>query len=155
MSDAGEVLGELFEAVKAVRGGADLVEACFGQHVVERVLCASCQKATHVTDYTELIFNASATAVQRHLRVSLRSCACRGPTMDVDRDRTSYIAVGRKTGLCDACVVLLTVLVSGKCAGLPGNMTRLWLLLDQRFLFEMGAAQSGGCFVGLPAWLTA
>lgn len=71
MRDTVEVLWEIFKAVRAVRGGTELVEACFGQRVIEHVLCGPCgQKATHVSECTELIFTASATALQRHVRVS-------------------------------------------------------------------------------------
>lgn len=70
MRDTVEVLWEIFGAVRGVSGGTELVEACFGQHVIEHVLCGSCgQKATHITEYTELIFTASTTALQRHVRV--------------------------------------------------------------------------------------
>ncbi|KAK9916146.1 hypothetical protein WJX75_009305 [Coccomyxa subellipsoidea] len=71
MSDAGEVLGEILNAVSATRGAADLVDACFGLHVSERVVCATCgQKPAHVNEYTELIFTVSATAVMRQLRAT-------------------------------------------------------------------------------------
>ncbi|CAL8470410.1 g9952 [Coccomyxa elongata] len=69
MRDTVEVLWEIFKALRAVRGGTELVDACFGQRVIEHVLCGSCgQKATHVSECTELIFTASATALQRHVR---------------------------------------------------------------------------------------
>ena len=77
MSDAGEVLGEILNAVSATRGAADLVDACFGLHVSERVVCATCgQKPTHVNEYTELIFTVSATAVMRQLRVRIPETNC-------------------------------------------------------------------------------
>lgn len=72
MSDAGEVFGEILNAVGAVRGGGELVNACFGLRISEHVVCGPCgQKATHISEYTEHIFTVSATAVMRQLRVSI------------------------------------------------------------------------------------
>ena len=72
MREPVEVLWEIFGAVRGVRGGSELVDACFGQHVIEHVLCGSCgQKATHISEYTDLVFTASTTALQRHVRVKL------------------------------------------------------------------------------------
>ncbi|KAK9830628.1 hypothetical protein WJX81_006901 [Elliptochloris bilobata] len=64
MSDAAEVLGEIYDSLRAVQGGGELVDAVFGLHVSEHVHCGACGKDTHVNAYTQFFYNASATALR-------------------------------------------------------------------------------------------
>ena len=66
MSDAAEVLGAICDSLRAVKGGGELVDALFGLRVREYVLCSSpgCGKITHLSQYTQYLYNVSATALR-------------------------------------------------------------------------------------------
>ena len=64
MSDAAEVLGAIYDSLRAVEGGGELVDSVFGLHVAERVHCAACGKDTHANAYTQFFYNAPATALR-------------------------------------------------------------------------------------------
>ncbi len=64
MSDAAEVLGAVYDSLKEVPGGAELVDAVFGLRVRELVHCGSCGQDTHCTRYTQFFYNVSATALR-------------------------------------------------------------------------------------------
>lgn len=77
LSDAGEVLGEIFDSVRQVPGGAHLVDESFGQRNAERILCETCgNKVTHAREYLEQFFTASATSLQRQYRVCAPRVGC-------------------------------------------------------------------------------
>ena len=79
MSDAAEVLGAIYDSLRAVQGGGELVDSVFGLHVSERVHCGACGKDTHASAYTQFFYNASATALR--LQVSCIARARWRPNM--------------------------------------------------------------------------
>ncbi len=74
MSDAAEVLGAIYDSLRAVPGGGALVDAVFGLHVAERVHCAACGRDTHASAYTQYFYNASATALRMQARARAADC---------------------------------------------------------------------------------
>jgi hypothetical protein len=74
MSDAAEVLGAIYDSLRAVPGGGALVDAVFGLHVAERVHCAACSRDTHASAYTQYFYNASATALRMQARARAADC---------------------------------------------------------------------------------
>ena len=74
MSDAAEVMGAIYDSLRTISGGGELVDSVFGLHVAERVHCAACGKDTHANAYTQFFHNVSATA----LRMQARSACSRG-----------------------------------------------------------------------------
>ena len=76
MSDAAEVLGAIYDSLRAVPGGGALVDAVFGLHVAERVHCAACGRDTHASAYTQYFYNASATALRMQARARAADCPC-------------------------------------------------------------------------------
>ncbi len=68
MSDAAEVLGAIYDSLRTVPGGGELVDAVFGLQVAERVHCGACGRDTHATAYTQFFYNVSATALRMQAR---------------------------------------------------------------------------------------
>ncbi|KAK9830629.1 hypothetical protein WJX81_006901 [Elliptochloris bilobata] len=64
MSDAAEVLGAIYDSLRTIPGGGELVDSVFGLHVSERVHCGACGKETHASAYMQYFYNVSATALR-------------------------------------------------------------------------------------------
>jgi hypothetical protein len=79
MSDAAEVLGAIYDSLRAAPGGGALVDAVFGLHVAERVHCAACGRDTHASAYTQYFYNASATALRLQARARAAARSILGP----------------------------------------------------------------------------
>ncbi len=79
MSDAAEVMSAIYDSLRTVPGGGELVDAVFGLHVEECVHCSACGRDTHKSAYTQFFYNTSATALR--LQVSLVSVTRQSPCM--------------------------------------------------------------------------
>ena len=64
MSDAAEVLESVCDALREVEGGADLVDSVFGLRVAESVQCSNCGHYSHMSEYTQNLYTAPATALR-------------------------------------------------------------------------------------------
>lgn len=64
MNDAAEVLEAIFESLKVMADGTDIVNRSFGINMEEKVHCHQCGKDTHEHKYTEHFHTVSATALR-------------------------------------------------------------------------------------------
>jgi hypothetical protein len=64
MNDAAEVLEAIFESLKGVIDGTEIVNQSFGINMEEKVHCRICQRESHEHKYTEHFHTVSATALR-------------------------------------------------------------------------------------------